>query len=1141
MKRGLLLGCSIACIVLATGAQAEITGKTTTPVRSSTINNNNPGDVSITKNGSIELKDTAGIIAVRLDSNNAVHNAGTISIKNANDATGVQIDGGVTGSVRVSGKIELLEDYARTDVDKDGDLDGPYAVALRQNGIWLKGAGGLTGNIIIEAAGVITVEGNDSAGVRLDSLLNGAFTNDGSISIVGSNSIGVDMRAGVTGGFLQSGNVTAMGENASAIKVLGGVGGAFVNEGIVQATGFASTTLTNYVDPDTLKEGDKPISERIDAEDLLAGGPAIAIGGNVAKGFLNNGAVDDFVSQADKDDTTKDTVEDFDENRSTGTIRSFGSGPAVLVSTELAGSGDIVFGKVVESVRDSLDDDKDGDRAEIIATFSYDEGFINRGSISANGLNVGFNATAVRIEGAADGSRKTIIEGGLRNSGAISAKAFEADAVALSIGRYTQTPQIINSGKIEAGVATEGSNKAQALLIEANADVKAIVNTGSIAAVSRGYAGKATAIADQSGGIETILNQGVISAKFSDDGETNEGLGATVAIDLSSHGAGDGVVITQSWRTPVDDVNGDGTINNGDVLTPSIVGDVLFGAGDDVFNISGGTVEGLVSFGAGNDALTLSNAAMAGTINLGAGVDTISFSNGAFFRGSIVDADGTGSLAVSASAVEFVDSGSLTLSTLNVSGGSELSFLSGDVDELIPLIRATSSAVIASDTTISVNVTEFKNRQRSFLLIQSADLTIVGGDSVDVDLAVNAPAIFKTAIDISDTELRVDLTPKTSADLGLNVNQSAAYSAFLNLAEAKAVVGGALTSYMAEDELVVAYKQLLPDYSDSATRFLSSEASIVNGALARRFDQMHADPDRTQGFWLMEQTAYMREKGDSEAVGFDGFGASFEGGYDRRISDNLALGANIAARIGKYSTPDDVSGETGISAYQIGLYGSGKVGGLMIDATGAAGVATVDSKRIISFGDMLDVYEGKADGSFYSGSARLSYKFAFGSYYLMPAAAIDYFRLHQKEYTETATASDAPLALRVGEATTSRTSGTALVRFGHNGEGGARYQRPQAFSQYYYATTSELRFFQDFYAGYRKAIDEELYNVEVAFAAADGDVFEISDLKGYGDAALFGLSIGAVGDGFTLTFSYDGEFEDSVMTHRVGAAFRLVF
>src|SRR3546814_13513841 len=83
-------------------------------------------------------------------------------IGNANGATGIFAEAGVTGSITNSatGKIVIDESYEGEDIDKDGDKDGPYAVGNGRAGI--KTGGAFTGNIV--NAGPITGEGNDSAG-----------------------------------------------------------------------------------------------------------------------------------------------------------------------------------------------------------------------------------------------------------------------------------------------------------------------------------------------------------------------------------------------------------------------------------------------------------------------------------------------------------------------------------------------------------------------------------------------------------------------------------------------------------------------------------------------------------------------------------------------------------------------------------------------------------------------------------------------------------------------------------------------------------------------------------------------------------------------------------------------------------------
>src|SRR3546814_20424842 len=81
-------------------------------------------------------------------------------IGNANGATGLFAEAGVTGSITNSatGKIVIDESYEGEDIDKDGDKDGPYAVGNGRAGLQTGGA--FTGNII--AAGPITVECTDS-------------------------------------------------------------------------------------------------------------------------------------------------------------------------------------------------------------------------------------------------------------------------------------------------------------------------------------------------------------------------------------------------------------------------------------------------------------------------------------------------------------------------------------------------------------------------------------------------------------------------------------------------------------------------------------------------------------------------------------------------------------------------------------------------------------------------------------------------------------------------------------------------------------------------------------------------------------------------------------------------------------------
>ena len=83
MYRSLMASTAIIAFAPALSA-APISTPVTAPVKTSTANNGAPGEVSITKDGSITI--TGGGTAVTMDTNHAVSNAGNITVNNANGA-----------------------------------------------------------------------------------------------------------------------------------------------------------------------------------------------------------------------------------------------------------------------------------------------------------------------------------------------------------------------------------------------------------------------------------------------------------------------------------------------------------------------------------------------------------------------------------------------------------------------------------------------------------------------------------------------------------------------------------------------------------------------------------------------------------------------------------------------------------------------------------------------------------------------------------------------------------------------------------------------------------------------------------------------------------------------------------------------
>ena len=123
-------------------------------------------------------------------------------------------------------------------------------------------------------SGNITVEGNQSAAIAIDSILAGNISlTNGAISVIGDNSVG--LRATTVNGnvALTNGTIAVQGANAIGVLLSGDISGALVVQNTVNTTGYRSIVAP----ADTSK---------LDENDLLQGGSAVVVGGNVAGGIL---------------------------------------------------------------------------------------------------------------------------------------------------------------------------------------------------------------------------------------------------------------------------------------------------------------------------------------------------------------------------------------------------------------------------------------------------------------------------------------------------------------------------------------------------------------------------------------------------------------------------------------------------------------------------------------------------------------------------------------------------------------------------------------------------------------------------------------------------------------------------------------
>jgi hypothetical protein len=441
LTNAMLAGTTLGLLHTPLAAQSVINTARTTPVVTSSVNNGQPADVRIESTGSVIV---TGGTAVTVDSNNAVANAGTIRVTDANNAIGIRVTAGRTASITNSGTITIDETYTASDSDNDGDLDGPFAVGSGRTAILLEGA--LTGNL--SHTGTILVEGNNSAGIRAAGPIAGTVNHEGKTTVTGTNALGVGLGA-VTGEVKLAGEITVRGAGARGAVLNGDLGGVLRVQGQITATGYRNTTLPS----DTSK---------LDADDLLQGGSALVIEGNAARGIL------------------------FEAVGSTSPrLLAYGIAPAMQVggTTNITigatqgtanGYGIIQTGTVLgDGVYQGIDGTGmriGGRGGEVVIA----NGMLVNGEM--RGASRGANATGLEL---AAGTRLPE----LRNAGTITATVSgtsgSGQATAVLISQNASVPTLRNSRTITATAIRDGSAFA---ILDRSGTLSLVENSGSIGA-----------------------------------------------------------------------------------------------------------------------------------------------------------------------------------------------------------------------------------------------------------------------------------------------------------------------------------------------------------------------------------------------------------------------------------------------------------------------------------------------------------------------------------------------------------------------------------------------------------------------------------------------------------------------------------
>lgn len=962
-----LLFASTATLALAAGtatsAQTVIDTRRTTPVRTATVNNGAPGDISIAAAGSVVTSGSG--TAVTIDSNNKLGNAGLIQTTDANDAVGIGAAAGITGEISNSGKIIVDETYAPADTDKDGDLDGPFAQGARRTGI--RTNGGFAGNIT--NTGDITIEGNDSDGIALNGPLTGNLVQSGKVNVTGDRSVGVRTGA-VSGNVTLGGTIVAVGAGSVGARIDGDIGGALNVEGGIGATGYRYTTPPADV-------------SKLDPDDLLQGGSALLIGGNVAGGItLGNatGKVADIIAN--------------------------GTAPAMQIGSA---SRAVVIGATGGTTPAA--------------------GLVVNGRISGVGVYSGVRATGLSIGGL--GGTVQIAQG-VSVGGTVQATATGAEATAIRFGPGASTPVLTVGGAVTATGGGAPTALTTAVLIDTAASVPTIRNTGTIRATATGAS--AAAILDRSGALTLVENGGAIAGAGGDSARST-------AIDLSANSGGAIIrQIASATGAAAPTITGAIRFGSGDdrlqIGAGSVSGDVTFGAGSNRLEMSGtGTYAGTATFGSGADTLTIADTARFDGVAdfAGLGRDVVAITGKGVFAGRLTNAAHV-AVTVANGGGTFAANGVTNIASLSLGDQSILSVALDKANPTGNVIQVGGATTIGANSQLALRVAGGRDVTGRYVVLRSGTLTGAG----NLTLAPSAiPFLYQGAIVAAQpNEIAVEVSRKAKTELGLGNAGVSAFDAIDAAIGTDAKLSDAIRGIYDGAAFRGAVDQMLPNYTGSVFEGVTLASRAAAAQLREPAGEF--SEEGTWGYWLTP-LGWDASKGTRSTRSYDVRGWGVGGGIEHKTQAGN-FGASLSYMSGRDNEGSGVN-RVDHSQYELAGFWRARWRALAAQARGSAAFLSFDAQRQFDgvVGSEAVQRRATADwkGMLYSGSGSVSWEHWVGQFNVRPILAVDYYRLNEDGYRETGGGTGYDLT--VAKRTSDELALTASVAAGINFGGDNRY------------------------------------------------------------------------------------------------------
>jgi hypothetical protein len=387
-------------------------------------------------------------------------------------------------------------------------------------------------------------------------------------------------------------------------------------------------------------------------------------------------------------------------------------------------------------------------------------GLIIKGSVTAAGIHDGIGATGLQLGG--DAGQSTIITGGVKLTGSISASAYEGDAVGLKLNAGAVADTLWNTGSISASVTGDTAVTAKALSIAAGAGMTSITNAGTISRhrrrrgrlVLRHHRRERRAEDHHQHRHDRRLcrrhRRRIRHRRHRHRRHQRDHHGVATAIDVSKNTTG--VTIVQSGVNDGDD--GDDDVADTDT------------DGDGVDDADEPLIRGRVLFGSGADSLSILNGGLIGDVSFGDGADSLTIDGTGYMIGALTDSDGLLDIKIGNGSLGLTNTETIKATSLTLGADSTLVFTvdptAGTQTKLV-----VDTATIETGATLGLNFKSLLTAPTTYTVIQAGSLT---AGTINQDLLGHTAYLYVANAYASGNDVDIDVRRRT-ASRGLDVAQ----------------------------------------------------------------------------------------------------------------------------------------------------------------------------------------------------------------------------------------------------------------------------------------------------------------------------------------------------------------------------------